>query len=56
MANELLNPNQSGLMPSDYCINQFISIIHETYASFDAYLSLEVRGVFLDISKPFDRV
>ena len=36
------------------CINQLLSIIHETYKSFDDVF--EVRGVFLDISKPFDKV
>ena len=37
-------------------MHQLISITHEIYASFDANPSLEVRGVFLDISKAFDRV
>ena len=50
-ANKLLNPNQSGFMPGNSCIHQLISITHEIYASFDAN-----RGVFLDISKVFDRV
>ena len=31
-------------------------IVHEIYKSFDCNLSLETRGVFLDISKAFDRV
>ena len=35
-------------------INQLISITHELYQSFDD--RLEVRGVFLDISKAFDKV
>ena len=52
----MLNPNQSGFMPGDSCIRQLISVTHEIYASFDANPSLEVRGVFLDISKAFDRV
>ena len=55
MVNKLLNPNQSGFMPGNSCIHQLISIIHEIYASFDANPSLEVRGVFLDISKAFDQ-
>ena len=54
MANKLLNPNQSGFMPGDSCIHQFVSITHEIYASFDGNPSLEVRGVFLDKSKAFD--
>ena len=44
-------------MPGVYsCIHQLISIIHEICASFDANPSLEVRGVFINISKAFDRV
>ena len=30
--------------------------MHDIYNAFDANPSLEVRGVFLDISKAFDRV
>ena len=32
------------------------SIMHEIYKAFDASPSLDVRGVFLDLSKAFDRV
>ena len=46
---DLISPNQS-----DLCSNQLISISHEIYHSFDD--EFEVRGVFLDISKPFDKV
>ena len=42
--NGLLSSNQSGSY-----INQLLSITHEIYQSF------EVRGVFLDISKAFDK-
>ena len=56
MESKLLNPNQSDFMSGDSCIHQLISIIHEIYASFDANPSLEVRGVFSDISKDFDGV
>ena len=44
--NKLLNSNQSGFMPSDSFIHEFISVTHEIYASFDVNPSLEVRGVF----------
>ena len=50
LANNLLAPNQSGFKPGDPCINQLLSITHEIYSSF------EVRSVFLDISKAFDKV
>ena len=41
-------------MPGDSYIHQLISITHEIYDSFDADPLLEVRGVFLDISKAFE--
>ena len=41
-------------MSGGFCIHQLISINHKIYASFDANLSLEIRGTFLDISKTFD--
>ena len=53
---ELLNPNQSGFRPSDSCVNQLIAITHEIFEAFDCNPSLEVRSVFLDMSKAFDKV
>ena len=52
----LLNPNQSGFRPSDSCINQLLAITHEIFEEFDCNPPLEVRSVFLDISKAFDKV
>ena len=52
--NKLIAANQSGFKPGDSCINQLIAITDEIYQSFDA--GCEVRGVFLDISKAFDKV
>ena len=54
MAKNLLAPSQSGFKPGDSCINQLLSITHEIYSSFDD--GFEVRSVFLDISKAFDKV
>ena len=54
LENNLILPNQSGFKPGDSCINQLLSITHEIYNSFDE--GLEVRSVFLDISKAFDKV
>ena len=54
IANKLISSNQSGFKPGDSCINQLLSITHEIYKSFD--VGLEVRSVFLDISKAFDKV
>ena len=54
--NSILNINQSGFRAGDSCINQLISITHEIFNSFDTNPTLEVRGLFLDISKAFDKV
>ena len=51
---DLIPQNQSGFKPGDSCINQLLSITHEIYKSFDD--GWELRGVFLDISKAFDKV
>ena len=52
--NNLISPNQSGFKPGDSSINQLISITHEIYEALDA--GREVRSVFLDILKAFDKV
>ena len=52
--NNLISHSQSGFKPGDSCINQLLSITHEICKSFDD--GLDVRGVFLDISKAFDKV
>ena len=52
----LLNPNQSGFRLGDSCINQLLAITHKMFEAFDSNPSLEVRSVFLDISKAFDKV
>ena len=54
--NNLLNENQSGFRPSDSCEYQLLSTVHDIYASFDCNPPRDVRGIFLDISKTFDRV
>ena len=53
---KLLNPYQSGFKKNDSCINRLVSITHEIYSAFDCNTSLEVRGVFLDLCKAFDKV
>ena len=52
--NELISSSQSSFQPGDSCINELLSITHEIYRSLDE--DLEVRSVFLDISKAFDKV
>ena len=54
IVNDLISLNQSGFKPGDSCTNQLMSITHEIYRSFDD--GFEVRGVFLDIPKAFDKV
>ena len=53
--NNLITPNQTGFKTGDLRINQPISIIHKIYKSFDDD-GYKVRGVFLDISKAFDKL
>ena len=52
----LVMSNQSGFWRGDSYVHQFISITHDIYKPFDANPSLEVRGIFLDLSKAFDKV
>ena len=52
----LLNINQSGCRSNEGCINQLISITHEIYCAFNCNPLLEVKSVFLDLSKAFDKV
>ena len=54
LENDLIFPKQSGLRLGDSCINQLLSINHEILSAFD--IGLEVRGLFLDISKVFDNI
>ena len=54
--NKLPSVHQSGFRSNDSCANQLLSIAHNLYKFFDAYPTLETRGVFLDMSKAFDKV
>ena len=54
--NSLLNPNQSGFRPGDSTVNQLLSIVNSIFQAFDCNPTLDVRSVYLDISKAFDRV
>ena len=56
LSNKLFTPSQSGFLPGDSCIAQLLSIIHEIQTAFDENPTVDVRGVFLDISKAFDKV
>ena len=54
--NKLLSDKQSGFRPGDSCVSQLIAITHDIFKAFDGNPSLETRGVFLDMSKAFDKV
>ena len=55
-SNKLFTSSQSGFLPGDSRIDQLLSIIHEIQTAFDNNPTVDVRGVFLDISKVFDKV
>ena len=54
--NNLITNNQPGFRPLDSTVNQLLDLINDIDKSFDNRKSLEIRGVFLDISKAFDNV
>ena len=51
---DFISHSHLGFKPGNSCINQLLLIAHEIYKSFDD--GLDVRSVFLDISKAFDKV
>ena len=53
---KLLSAHESGFQAIDSCVDQLLSIVYNIYTVFDAYPILESRGIFLDISKTFDKV
>ena len=54
VSNNLITKNQSGFRPNDSVTNQLISLVEAIHSSFDC--NLEVRSVYLDMSKAFDKV
>ena len=54
--NQLFTKCQSGFLPGDSWISQLLSTIHDINSSFDCDPTIDVSGVFLDISKAFDKV
>ena len=54
ISNNLLTKNQSGFQPRDSVTNQLIFLVDKMHSSLD--INLEVRSVFLDMSKAFDKV
>ena len=54
--NNLFTKYQPGFTPGDSCISQLLSKVHENQSSFDYKPPTDVRAIFLDISKAFDKV
>ena len=55
--NNLFTGCQSAFISGDSCVTQLLSINHEIYPwSSDCNPMLDIKGVFLDISKAFDKV
>ena len=54
--NQLFTDCQLGFIPGVSCISQLLSIAQETHKSFDCNPPEDIRGVFLNISKTFDKV
>ena len=54
--NQLFTKFRSGFLHDDSCILQLLSIVHKINSSFDCDPTIDVSGVFLDISKAFDKV
>ena len=55
-ANNLITKNQSGFRSGDSTTNQLLYLVNVIHEAFEDPKSLEVRAVFLDISKAFDKV
>ena len=53
-SNNLITKNQSGFRPNDSVTNQLICLVDSIHSSLD--INLDVRSVFLDMSKAFDKV
>ena len=53
LGKNLIFQKLSGVRAGESCVNQFLSITHDVFTSFDD--GLEVRGLFVDISKVIDK-
>ena len=54
--NNFITKNQSGFRPGNSTTNLLLYLVNEIHESSENPKSLEVRAVFLDISKAFDKV
>ena len=53
---KLFTSSKSGFLPGDSCIAQLPTNIHKIQIAFDINPTIDMRGVFLDISKACDKV
>ena len=53
--NQLITRNQSDFRPGDSTTNQLLFLVNEIHKAFEDPKSLELRAVFLDISKAFEK-
>ena len=54
--NNLIIKNQSGFRPGESVTNQLTYLVQKIYSSFDDRKTLEVRSIYLDMSKAFRKV
>ena len=54
--NNLITKHQWGFRPGDSTTNQLLYLLDEIHQAFDSTKSFEIRTVFPDISKTFDKV
>ena len=54
--NNLITKNQSDFRPGDSTTNQLLYLVNEIHQAFESSKSLEIRAVFLNISKAIDKV
>ena len=54
ISNNLITKKQSGFRPNDSVTNQLIYLVHSIHSNLD--INVDVRYVFLDMSKAFDKV
>ena len=54
--NNIITKNHSGFRPGDSTTNQLLYLVNEIHQASEDPKFLEVRAVFLDISKAFDKV
>ena len=57
MQNKIFTDCQSGfILGGSWCVAQLLSITHEICKSFDCNSPADTRGIFLDISKSFNKI